>query len=104
MNRRMRGLVVTALVGAVAFAIAVTLVNVRSTTVARREARSEVITLNRALCDLLRFSATPGPTPPQPRVEPTSDFGKQLAEYNRLQAIRQVEGRAKLAAAIKRYC
>lgn len=100
MNKRTRELVVTALLGAVLFAVAVTLVNVQSAKVAHRE----VERTNAALCDLLRFSATPGPTPPQPKVEPTSDFGKQLAEYNRIQAGRQIEGRAKVGTFIKRYC
>lgn len=100
MNKRARELVVVLVVSVLGFAVAVSLVNVQTGRVAKQEVRKT----NAALCDLLRFSATPAPTPPQPKVEPSSDFGKQLAEYNRIQARRQVEGRAKLAVAIERYC
>lgn len=59
------------------------------------------------LCDILQISARPIPKPPTPDgqsiPDPTTKYGKALAEYNRQLAKRQAEGRAAVNAALKRY-
>lgn len=104
MRRDTRHLLVILVASLLAFSIATTVINTRSNARIERQVNSKVVETNAALCDLFRFSIVPGPTPPQPKVEPRSEFGQALAEYNRIQAIRQREGRAKVEAAIKRYC
>lgn len=103
-KRRARELIILLVSSLLLFSVAVTIVNSRSNTQIERKVDARVAEINRALCDLFRFSIIPGPTPPQPKVEPQSEFGKQLAEYNRIQAERQSNGRAKVEAAIKQYC
>lgn len=103
MRRSSRELIIVIVVSLLAFAIATTIVNVRSNQRIRKEVAIEVTKTNRALCDIFRFSAAPRPRPPQPKTEPTSEFGKQLAEYNRQQATSQAKGRELIEAAIKRY-
>lgn len=103
MTRGTRELVILVVASLLAFGIAVSVLNVRSNQQIKREVRVEVARSNQGICDILRFSLVPGPRPPQPSTDPTSDFGKQLAEYNRLLAIRQAEGRQRIQTALTKY-
>jgi hypothetical protein len=68
---------------------------------------ARVDTAFQGLCDILLFSLQPAPRPPIPEEsdlpDPTSPYGKKLAEYNRDLAKRQAEGRARVSAAVERY-
>lgn len=107
MKRTTRDLILVMMTSMLAFVTAVTVINVRSNHRIRAEVAAQVTQTtkeaNAAMCDLLSFSATPFPRPPQPKTPPESEFGKQLAAYNALQATRLVEYKAKVDAAIKRY-
>lgn len=59
------------------------------------------------LCNILIRAAQPAPKPPTPEdnnlPDPTSPYGRQLADYNRALAKRQAEGLAAVNAAIETY-